>query len=316
MSTPKAKKLLEDLLEEMAEDLDGLHAPPSKPAWQQPVVADRTAHAPPPPPPKFDGQLHPEAWDRVVLNASTKSDLLCALHQYTHGAKLFDDWGLGEIIQRGRGIGILMYGPPGCGKTQTAGAIASFLGAPLKTVDVAEIESCVPGAAERNLKAAFAQALQAKSVLFFDECDALIGSRNAAHMMEWKVGIINALLTSIENHTGITILATNRLDALDPALNRRLACKLEIPRPDFKTRIKIWRVHLPDKLPLAKDVTPERLAKSELSGGEIKNAVLAAARSASMRSNRAVSRSDFAWAIAAQIHDREAFNQKKNYLSA
>lgn len=306
---------LEKMLEQMAEELDGIGAPPSKPAWQSPTPRGQVA-SPTSKPQVFDGELHPEAWDSVVLHPTTKSELLGALHQYTHGTKLFDDWGLGEVIQRGRGVGILMYGPPGCGKTQTAHAIAKYLGRPLNILDVAQIESCVPGQAERKLKEAFAQSLTDKSVLFFDECDDLVGSRNAAQMMEWKTGIINCLLTSIENHTGITVLATNRLDHLDPALNRRLACKIEIPRPTEPVRRLIWKCHLPKKLPLAKQVTPEWLAAAELSGGEIKNVVLAAARSASMSGNKVVTRLHFAQAIIDQVNSRNAFNQKKNYLTA
>ena len=74
----------------------------------------------------------------------------------------------------------------------------------------------------------------------------------------------------------------SRFDAgkLDRALERRIALKVEFPRPDRVMRRVIWEKLLPAKMPLAEDVSLDRLAECDLTGGEIKNAVLNAARHA------------------------------------
>lgn len=265
--------------------------------------------------PAFTGQINKEAWDKVALDPVSKFELLSAIHQYTHGHRLFDEWGLGEIVKRGKGVGILLYGPPGTGKTQTANIIAEYLGRELMQKDAADLQGSLAGMSEQFVKAMFKDATTRNAVIFIDECDTLICNRNGAHMMEWKVGIISQLLIGIENFQGIIILATNRLDSLDPALNRRLAAKIELPYPDEKTRHHIWKIHIPEKLPVSKKIDFKKLAKAFiLSGGEIKNAVLSAARTASMEECKRVELKHFVLACKQQVLAREAFNSKKQYL--
>jgi SpoVK/Ycf46/Vps4 family AAA+-type ATPase len=91
------------------------------------------------------------------------------------------------------------------------------------------------------------------------------------------------LLTELEKYEGVCILATNRKVSLDPALERRISLKIEFDRPDRTERQQIWRRLIPEKLPLGGDVDVAALAEHDLSGGEIKNAVLNAARLALTR---------------------------------
>ena len=88
------------------------------------------------------------------------------------------------------------------------------------------------------------------------------------------------LLTELERFEGVCVLATNRKVALDPALERRISLKIEFNRPSREERRAIWRKLLPEKLPLAEDVDLRTLAEVDLSGGEIKNAILNAIRMA------------------------------------
>ena len=94
------------------------------------------------------------------------------------------------------------------------------------------------------------------------------------------------------------ILATNRTTALDPALERRIAIKVHFDRPDPSQRRRIWEKLLPPKMPLAQDVDLVALSQTDLVGGEIKNVILNAARSALQRAETGpVTHADFCKAL-------------------
>jgi ATP-dependent 26S proteasome regulatory subunit len=100
-------------------------------------------------------------------------------------------------------------------------------------------------------------------------------------------------------------MATNRKLALDEALERRIAVKIEFERPDPHLRRQIWRKLLPPKMPVAADVNVDRLAEVDLTGGEIKNAVLNAARITLERDSRGpVTMADFEQAVGMVVGGR------------
>jgi ATP-dependent 26S proteasome regulatory subunit len=112
------------------------------------------------------------------------------------------------------------------------------------------------------------------------------------------------LLQELERFDGVCILSTNRKVTLDPALERRIAVKVEFERPDLNIRREIWRRMIPDKMPLL-DVDIEQLAARDLTGGEIKNVVLNAARIALAREGKGpVTMADFERAIAMETTNR------------
>lgn len=132
--------------------------------------------------------------------------------------------------------GILLFGPPGCGKTFFAKVAADESKAAFYVVNGPELLGRGVGESEENLRRAFMNARETKpSILFFDEIDAIAESRsnNAG-----SVRIINQLLTEMdgmESLSGVTVIAaTNRPEALDPALMRagRFDTKIYIPLPD------------------------------------------------------------------------------------
>jgi AAA+ superfamily predicted ATPase len=87
-----------------------------------------------------------------------------------------------------------------------------------------------------------------------------------------------ALLAKLERHDGITVLTTNLACQLDEAFERRLQLRLELPRPDARTRAALWSRMLACDAPLASDVNPALLAQRyDLSGAQIRNAVFTAA---------------------------------------
>lgn len=219
------------------------------------------------------------AFAKVILPEKTKKEIIAVLNQSKNAKQIFEDWGLGETIEYGRGMTMLFHGGPGTGKTWTANCIAKALKRELLTVGPAEIQSSEPGGANRAIQEAFQNCKSSNKVLLLDECDSLITVRSSVGII--LGGEINTLLTEIEKFEGVCILSTNRADTLDPALERRLALIVQFDNPDYEARKRIWEVLIPKKLPLEKEVTLDWLAEYKLTGGQIKNVLLQAARSAS-----------------------------------
>lgn len=267
------------------------------------------------------GKTQRDAWDssmrapRIRLNdlalpEATLAAVRLALDHVRHASVLIDDWGLGETFSYGRGATLLFHGPPGTGKTATAEAIASALGRPLLAVDYSRIQNCYVGQTEKNIVKIFHKARQAEAVLFWDEADAMFYDRDSARY-NWEVRDVNVLLQEIERFEGVCILATNRKSSLDPAFERRISAKVEFPRPDCALRRELWQKLLPKRMPLAEDVDIDRLSSNDLSGGEIKNVILNAARFACGRDDHArVSAFDFERALALEVQDRKTVNRR------
>lgn len=233
--------------------------------------------------------------DKVVLPELVKAEIIAVLGQHNQTKTIFEDWGLGEVIEYGRGMTMLFYGSPGTGKTWTATLIARATDRELAILTAAQIQSSEPGAANRNIIKAFKEATDKNQVLLLDEVDGLITARNDVGMIIGSE--INTLLTEIEKFEGICILATNRADTLDEALERRLSLIIEFPNPNEEQRKAIWEKLIPAKLPLAKDVKIDELAKIELTGGQIKNVLLNAARFALSEQAKAVEMCHFNIAV-------------------
>ncbi len=185
--------------------------------------------------------------------------------------------------------GVLLYGPPGCGKTLLAKAVANESEANFIAVKGPEILSKWVGESERNIRKIFKKARQvAPAIIFFDEFDAISQVRGAS-MTDVTERVINQLLTEIDGieelEKVVVIAATNRPDLIDPALLRpgRIDVHLEIPMPDKKARKEIFKVHTRN-MPLAKDVNLDKLA--ELTEGFSGADIAACCREAGMEAIR------------------------------
>jgi SpoVK/Ycf46/Vps4 family AAA+-type ATPase len=224
-------------------------------------------------------------FDDVVLPPQTYRALNHALAQIRYHDLIFEQWGLGERHDTGLGLAFNFAGPPGTGKTICAEAIANALGKRLLVVRYSEMESMWVGETGKNVAAVFRMAVEEDAVLFFDEADAIASRRftsvQQGHQREMNT-VVNVLLRELDEFSGVVIFATNLAANFDPAFERRIRTHILFERPGVEERELIWKVQIhPRKTPLAGDVDFRALAdRYDVTGGDIKNAVVKAAQRA------------------------------------
>lgn len=242
-------------------------------------------------------------FESVIISPEKRQTVEAVISQLDNSQLIFTEWGFDEIFEKGTAVSMIFFGIPGTGKTLMAQAIATKLKQELLVVGPAEVESSTPGQSERNIKNFFKIAAAElgkidpdaetipgreptrlppkKHILLFDECDSLITDRQRVGMV--IAGQINTLLGELETFEGVVIFTTNRLGNLDVAIERRISAKIEFEFPTEEMRLKIWQRMIPKKCPIDPDVDLKELAKFPLTGGNIKNCVLASARDAAYR---------------------------------
>jgi transitional endoplasmic reticulum ATPase len=197
-----------------------------------------------------------------------------------------------ELFQR-LGIeppkGVLLHGPPGCGKTLLARAVANESEANFYSINGPEIMSKFYGESEARLREIFQQAQQnSPSIIFVDELDAIAPKREEV-TGEVERRVVAQLLALMDGLSGrgnvIVIGATNRPSALDPALRRpgRFDREIEIGVPDKQGRYEVLQIHTRG-MPLAEDVDLKKL--SELSHGYTGADLAALGRETAMKALR------------------------------
>ena len=191
-------------------------------------------------------------------------------------------------LYRGYGLrapkGVLLYGPPGCGKTLIAKAVATCLadsagGRPAAFLNIKgpELLSKFVGETERQIRAIFVQARKAAAedrpvVVFFDEMEALLRARGTGVSSDVETMIVPQVLSEIDGveslRNVIVIGASNREDMIDPAILRpgRLDVRIRIDRPDREASRQILERYLTEDLPLH----PDELAAAGSAGGAVR----------------------------------------------
>ncbi|CAI50183.1 AAA-type ATPase (CDC48 subfamily) [Natronomonas pharaonis DSM 2160] len=205
--------------------------------------------------------------------------------------------------------GVLLYGPPGTGKTLIAKAVANEVDAHFEVIDGPEIVSKYKGESEERLRETFERAVDNQpAVVFIDEIDSIAGTRDEDADMENRVvAQLLTLMDGLENHGRLIVIgATNRVDAIDPALRRggRFDREIEIGAPDEGGRREILDVHTRG-MPLSEDVDIDYLAARThgFVGADIHSlateAAMEALRSRDERGELRVTAGDFEAALTA-----------------
>jgi len=200
------------------------------------------------------------SWNDIGGLQKVKQQLIEAVEWPIKHPEYFEEMGIDPPR------GILLYGPPGCGKTLLAKAVANESEANFIAVKGPEILSKWVGESERAIREIFRKAKEAAPcIVFFDEIDAITPRRGSRHDAGVTDRIVNQLLTEMDGISllkGVVVIAaTNRPDIVDPALLRpgRFDRIIYVPPPDKVARLEIFKVHT-RRMPLAPDVDLEQLA--------------------------------------------------------
>ncbi|KAI0147041.1 P-loop containing nucleoside triphosphate hydrolase protein [Xylariaceae sp. FL1272] len=214
-----------------------------------------------------------EAYRNLVLPNGDKELMweFCEAKKITSAAT-FDDF----IVDKGRGFITLMYGPPGCGKTLTAEAIAHKLRVPLYMMGAGDL-----GTQASAITASLSRALWLCSrwngILLLDEADVYLAARRRTTLQQNE--LVSLFLRELEYYPGIMILTTNRIETIDTAFQSRVDLFLPYSNLSKEARRQVWDSFIDRAGRDMFDVTDEgldRLSDFALNGREIKNLVKSA----------------------------------------
>ncbi len=194
-------------------------------------------------------------WDDIGGLDEVKQDLREAVEWPLKTPELFTTMGIRPPK------GILLYGPPGCGKTMLARAVATESEANFITIKGPEVFSKWVGESEKAIREVFRKArMAAPAIIFFDEFDSLVPRRGMGYADSGVAErVISQLLTEMDGiltlEDVVIVAATNRPDIVDPAVLRpgRFDRLIYVPEPDEKARLEIFKLYTKN-VPLAKDV--------------------------------------------------------------
>lgn len=231
-----------------------------------------------------------QSWDDLVLSSDIVDQIQALIARVRRAHEVYTDWGFSTKVARGIGVPALFSGPPGTGKTMVAGIIARELGLELLQVDLSQVVSKWIGETEKQLGRVFDAAEAGHALLLFDEADSLFAKRTEVKGATDRYANleVNYLLQRVEAFGGITVLTTNLDSSIDKALMRRLAAHVVFWPPEEDEREDLWkRILDTGSAPVDGEPDFAHLARAypDMTGANIRNAVLAAAFLASSESS-------------------------------
>ena len=215
----------------------------------------------------------------LVVPALLKQDLEDFVERCRRRDGLVEGFGPALQARYRPGVRALLVGPTGTGKTLAASWIATRLGLPLFRVDLSAVTSKYIGDTEKNLSQLLSRAEESEVVLLFDEADSLFGKRTEVRDAHDRFANAqtNFLLQRLENYDGIVLLTSNSRTRFDSAFARRLDLILEFAAPNAEERRALWQAHLGDAHTLRPGDMNRIAMAAEISGGQIRSALLSAA---------------------------------------
>jgi ATPase family associated with various cellular activities (AAA) len=214
----------------------------------------------------------------VIFPKSIDEDLNRLLQRCRNRDDIFTQLGYSTTANQNKGVKALFSGESGTGKTLAASYIASQLGIPIYRMDLGSILNKYIGETEKNITRVMNEACDQDFILLIDEADALFGKRTDVESSGERFAnmLTNYLLSRIEQYSGIVLMTTNGMGRIDSAFMRRLDMIIEFNSPELAERTRIWQSHLGNRSP-GEQYCRQLASLCDLTGGYIRNAVLAAA---------------------------------------
>ncbi|HYI13089.1 MAG TPA: ATP-binding protein [Thermoanaerobaculia bacterium] len=237
-------------------------------------------------------------WENLGAPRETIEELQTLASRCRNREELRHHVGMTLGSQLNCGVRALFAGPSGTGKTMAAKLLASTLEMDLYRLDLASVVNKYIGETEKSLHQLFSRAEELDVVLLIDEGDALLTNRTAVSTSNDRYANLetNFLLQRLESFEGVLIVTTNAANRIDSAFQRRMDVIVEFRMPDPHERWAIWQLHLPVDHMVAYDWLQDVALRCEISGGQIRNAVLHASQLA-LDERRAVATVDAARAV-------------------